>query len=228
MMREEGAAFIFTGEVVGQRPMSQQSWALDLIEKKAGLEGLLLRPLSALRMAPTIPEEKGWVDRSKLFGITGRSRKEQIRLAAALGIDEFPNPAGGCLLTEKFFCARLQDLLTNGVASLRNIDLLKFGRHFRLSENFFLVVGRNHPDNEAIKSLAQGDDYLLAPDAIPGPTGIGVGKPDEACLETAAGIIAYYTRPEADSVPLCLNHRGESRRLVVSPMEEAEMRSLMI
>lgn len=228
LMQDEGASFIFTGEVIGQRPMSQQSWALDLIEKEAGLAGLLLRPLSALKMTPTIPEEKGWVDRSKLFGITGRSRKAQIRLAAELGIEDFPNPAGGCLLTEKFFCARLDDLLRHEEASIRNIELLKFGRFFRLTEHFFLIVGRNQADNQTIVNLADPQDCLLSPETLPGPTGLGVGTFDPDTLDLAMGIIARYTDSDAETVRISLSHKGQVTVYDIPPVEETELREHLV
>ena len=149
MLQKEGASFVITGEVVGQRPMSQNIKALSMVECESGLQGLLLRPLSAKRLQPTIPEERGWIQREELMGFSGRSRKPQIELAERLHIKEYPSPAGGCLLTDEVFSRRLKDLLsTKPDFELREIELLKVGRHFRLGPNTKLVVGRNKKENQ--------------------------------------------------------------------------------
>lgn len=124
MLEQENAGFIFTGEVLGQRPMSQNRKALDIIEKEVGVEGLVVRPLSAKCLPVTIPEKKGWIDREKLMGLSGRSRKPQIKLAEEFNIKEYPSPAGGCLLTDKIFSNRLRDLFSseNGF-EIREIEL---------------------------------------------------------------------------------------------------------
>ncbi len=222
------ADFIFTGEVLGQRPMSQHLWALQEIERKAGLEKRLLRPLSALQLPPTEAEEKGWVDRSKLFAITGRSRKEQMRLAAAWGIVDFPNPGGGCLLTEKHFCARLHDLIDHGSASLRNCRLLQHGRYFRLSESFFLIVGHNQADNESIRGLAETGDCLIEPESLPGPTALGIGRFDDETLDTALSIVARYTAPDAETVTVRQLQNGSQTVHTVRPLDEVRVRACLI
>ncbi len=228
VMKQEGADFIFTGEVIGQRPMSQHLWALEEIEKKAGLEGLLLRPLSAQRLPPTQAEQQGWIDRKKMFAISGRSRKEQLRLASQWGIEDFPNPAGGCLLTERHFCARLADLISHRAATLRNCELLKFGRYFRLSDDFFLIVGRSRSDNDAIRKLVAEEDCLMDPETVPGPTAIGVGDPDDASMHAAMGITARYTDPDADFVTLRLVREGKVSIHRTDTMEDLRVKALMI
>ena len=140
-MKEIGASFIVTGEVLGQRPMSQRRDAMRLIEKEAELDGFILRPLSAKLLPATVPEKEGWVSREKLLDIQGRSRKPQMRLADHFGIQDYPCPAGGCLLTDPGFSMRLRDLaLHEPDFSLNDVHLLKTGRHFRLSPKGKLIV----------------------------------------------------------------------------------------
>ncbi|UCH79536.1 MAG: hypothetical protein JSU81_06070 [Candidatus Coatesbacteria bacterium] len=157
LMEKRGAAFCFTGEVLGQRPMSQHRRALALIEREAGLEGKILRPLSAHLFEPTEAEKDGLVDRSKLLGIRGRSRKTQIAVAAELGVTDYPCPAGGCLLTDKHFAARLADAFAHGEDRLADINLLKLGRHFRLPSGAKVVVGRNEGENERLLGYLTDD-----------------------------------------------------------------------
>lgn len=158
IMEEIGASFIITGEVLAQRPMSQMRYTLGLIERESGLQGKILRPLSAQHFPPTDAEKQGLVDRQQLLDISGRSRKPQITLAAQLGFTEYPCAAGGCLLTDKNFAIRLRDLFKYNIDNLNDIKLLKVGRHFRLSPLAKLIVGRNQTDNEQILRLAQSAD----------------------------------------------------------------------
>jgi tRNA U34 2-thiouridine synthase MnmA/TrmU len=146
IMEEEGASFVVTGEVLGQRPMSQRKNAMNQIERESALTGMIVRPLSAKVMPPSIPEEKGWVDRDKLLAFTGRSRKPQIALASKLGIKDYPCPAGGCLLTDSNFSRRLKDLMEYSEVNIDEVSLLKVGRHFRLSPGYKLVIGRNESE----------------------------------------------------------------------------------
>jgi tRNA U34 2-thiouridine synthase MnmA/TrmU len=142
-MESVGASFIVTGEVLGQRPMSQRKDSMCLIEKEAGLEGSILRPLSAKFLPASIPEKEGWVDRERLLNIQGRSRKPQIKLADHFGIQDYPCPAGGCLLTDPGFSKRMRDLILHHPDfSLNDVHLLKVGRHFRLSPKVKLKRSR--------------------------------------------------------------------------------------
>jgi tRNA-specific 2-thiouridylase len=150
LMLARGASFCFTGEVLGQRPMSQRRRQLELVEKEAGLEGKLLRPLSAKLLPPTRPEEEGLVARAQLLDIRGRSRKRQIALAESFGITAYGSPAGGCLLADKNFGARLADAFAYGEDRPRDMNLLKIGRHFRLPSGAKAVVGRDEKENEEI------------------------------------------------------------------------------
>jgi len=196
VMKEEGASFVITGEVLGQRPMSQHRQALRTIESKAGLEGLVLRPLSAKLFAPTIAEEQGWVRREDLLEISGRTRKPQIRLASHWGIKNYPCPAGGCLLTDHHFCQRLKDLFKHEEININNTEFLKLGRHFRLNPKFKLIVGRDEKENQKILNLAHEGDFCFEPKDLPGPTGIGRGQLDESIKRLSSRIIARYTSQE--------------------------------
>lgn len=196
LMEEVGADFIVTGEVLGQRPMSQNLRAMEIIERESGLEGKILRPLSARLLKPTHAELEGKVDRNKLLAISGRSRKEQMRLARELGIDSYPNPAGGCILTEKAYSRRLKDLFDHSEqVSRKDVDLLKIGRHFRLFEDCKLIVGRNMVENNEIMLLAAGEDVLLEVKDYVGPTCMlsGKGNMNNKAWEIAASICVRYS-----------------------------------
>ena len=192
LMKEYGAQFIITGEVLGQRPMSQHKQALETIAKKAGLEGLVLRPLSARLLAETIPEKEGWIKRDKLLSFSGRGRKPQLALAETLGIREYAQPAGGCLLTEPEFSKRLKDLVSHEGLSLEGIELLKLGRHFKISQKARLIVGRNEKENRDLLNLAREGDYLFMPKEIPGPTALGRGIFNDELIELSGGITCRY------------------------------------
>jgi tRNA U34 2-thiouridine synthase MnmA/TrmU len=193
-MKECGASFIVTGEVLGERPMSQRRDAIMLIEREAGLKGLVLRPLSAKHFDPTLAEKEGLVDRDKLLDISGRSRKPQMALAEGFGINDYPCPAGGCLLTDPGFAARMRDLLKYGPLDLASVKLLKLGRHFRLSENAKLIVGRDAKENDLIQSQAGDGDICLRIKDGPGPFSVVRGPSDEGVLNLAARIAAYHTK----------------------------------
>jgi tRNA-specific 2-thiouridylase len=187
IMKKERFDFVATGEVLGERPMSQNRQALELIEKKSTLKGYLLRPLSAKLLEPTIIERKGLVDRNKLLDISGRSRKSQMALAKKWGIKEYPTPAGGCLLTDPQFGQRVKELLAKWPDAQGNdIQLLKLGRHFwigptleeaqnRMRDNK-IIVGRNEAENKKIKELAQKGDLVIEPKDFAGPTILIRGK----------------------------------------------------
>jgi len=193
LLGQWGASFVVTGEVLGQRPMSQHRRGLKLIAEESGLQGLLLRPLSAGLLDESIPEKEGWIRKNALLKFNGRSRRPQIELAKHFGIKEYPNAAGGCLLTDKNFSNRLRDLIKYGQLTLRNIELLKFGRHFRLNNDAKLVVGRDEYENIQIEKLAQDQDHLFLPtDDFAGPTSLGRGKFDSDLLRIAGEITSYY------------------------------------
>jgi len=193
-MRQSGALFIVTGEVLGERPMSQRMDAMRIIEKESGLKGLIVRPLCAKLMEPTFPEKEGLVNREKLLNIQGRSRKPQIQLAHELGIHDYPCPAGGCLLADKGFADRMRDMMKyNPGFTINDINLLKVGRHFRIDGRTKLVVGRNDEENNKMLALAETGDICFQPVDVPGPIGIGRGDFDEDRIKIAARILARYS-----------------------------------
>lgn len=183
-MREIGAAFIFTGEILGQRPMSQQRQQIEIIDRESGLQGHILRPLSARHFKPTIPEQKGWVDRNRLLDISGRSRKMQITLAAQKGIKDYPCPAGGCLLTDKHFADKMRDyFLYTERPTIRDIPLLKVGRHFRLDCGSKVIVARDEQECKILKNLCPKHDHLLVPVDFRGPSVILQGSSFQGAVE---------------------------------------------
>ena len=192
-MEEIGALFVITGEVLGQRPMSQHRAALKIIERKSGLEGLVLRPLSAKLLPMTIAEKEGWVNRERLLEISGRSRKPQMAKAKEFEIGDYPCPAGGCLLTDPGFAQRMKDLMTHCELTLNDIELLKVGRHFRLSPSCKVIVGRNKEENEKLLRLTKRGDICFKPHQIKGPTGVGRGNFDRTTITLASQIIARYS-----------------------------------
>jgi tRNA-specific 2-thiouridylase len=193
-MNKIGASFIVTGEVLGERPMSQRRDAMNLIDKKSALKGLILRPLSAKCLEPTLPEKKGIVKREKLLDIKGRSRKPQLALAKKFALKDYLSPSGGCLLTDPGFSKRVEDLLKHDVLTLENIEPLKVGRHFRLSKNVKAIVGRNEEENKQILKLAKKDDVLIEMAQFPGPICLVRGKPKKEEIRIAASITARYSK----------------------------------
>lgn len=224
MMTNEGASFIMTGEVLGQRPMSQLREKLRIIEREAGLEGLVLRPLSAQHLLPTIPEREGWGDRDELLAIRGRGRRVQMDLAEKLQIGDYPCPAGGCLLTDKHFATRLREHMDHaGELTMSDIPLLKTDRHFRLPSGAKLVVGRNRGENERIEGLARSGGIVLAPALAKGPSAIllDVG-PTHETVSLAASIVAGYCDGEG-SVPIRYGPvDAEGRQSMTAPRQRGE------
>jgi len=228
-MGKIGASFVITGEVLGQRPMSQHKAALKIIEKESGLEGLILRPLSAKLLPLTIPEEKGWINRENLLEISGRSRKPQIALANDYKIGDYPCPAGGCLLTDPGFARRMKDLMNHSEITLNEIELLKTGRHFRLSPSYKLVVGRDKEENEKLLRLARKDDICFEPEELPGPTGIGRGICDKEMETLSARIIAHYTSLETEvNIVVKRNHDEKARVVSAKGIDENKLKELRI
>ncbi|RKY33091.1 MAG: tRNA 4-thiouridine(8) synthase ThiI [Candidatus Omnitrophota bacterium] len=227
MMHRLGAKFIITGEVLGQRPMSQHKQALELIEKEARLSGLILRPLSARAMPESLPEREGWVKRNNLFAIQGRSRRTQIALAEKFNIKYFFTPAGGCLLTDRTFTQRLNDLLQHGEFNLHNIALLKIGRHFRLAPKTKLIVGRNEEENKKLLKLAFANDYLFTPYFnISGPTALLRGNLKEELIDLANSIVCRYCdRNGKSAIRIIYKKVKEKKRKSqeTSPIEENKM-----
>ncbi len=219
-MREIGASFIVTGEVLGQRPMSQRKENFRTIEKETGLDGLILRPLCARHLEPTIPEKTGLVDRERLLAVSGRSRKPQMELAEELDINDYPCPSGGCLLTDKIFSKKVRDLLENKQdVSKKDLVLLKIGRHFRF-EGAKIIVGRNEADNAKLKNLIQSGDTLIEPVGFAGPVAV-VGGGNEAACDFAASLVLKYANDKSGKSPVLRKVRdGESWEFSAIPAGE--------
>jgi tRNA U34 2-thiouridine synthase MnmA/TrmU len=212
-MHEIGASFLFTGEVLGQRPMSQHRQAIELIDRESGLQGYILRPLSASHFEPTIPEKEGWVDRNKLLGISGRSRKRQISLATEKGISDYHCPAGGCLLTDKNFADRMRDYFTfTETPSMKDIPLLKVGRHFRLENGDKVVVARNEQECNTLKKICPETDHLLSPVNFSGPAVVLQGTSLEAAVEK---MLEYTKRKIAEDAHIAHRHGGKTEILTL-------------
>jgi hypothetical protein len=233
LMEQVGASFIVTGEVLHQRGMSQHREAFLNIERETGLEGLIVRPLSARLLPPTIPENEKWLDRDKLLGWSGRSRRPQIQLAEELGIREYPNPAGGCLLTDPGFSRRLKDMIASGGFQMSDIEILKWGRHFRISPKAKLIAGRDQGEDEHIAGLARDGDYLFMPlEEIAGPTVLGRGEFDERLIERACKLTCFYcdNSDTIDSMEIVYTRLPERKecRLAVSRLDPQEVGKLRI
>jgi tRNA U34 2-thiouridine synthase MnmA/TrmU len=226
IMEETSVDFVFTGEVLGERPMSQNLRAMKIIEKESGLEGRLLRPLCAKHLPPTIVEKQGIVDRDRLLSITGRSRKPQISLAQSLGIDDYPCPAGGCRLTEPNFARRLRDAFKHNEDSLLDITLLRYGRHFRLASGAKVIVGRNEQENKILAGSASENRILLEVKDVKGPIALIYKHNGKGDIELAARIcLAYsdYNGKDKASVRV-----GDDREIFVQPVTVFEFKKIMI
>jgi tRNA U34 2-thiouridine synthase MnmA/TrmU len=229
--REIGADFVVSGEVVGQRPMSQRLDAMRLIDKEAEVEGLVVRPLCGKLLPATKAEKDGLIDREKLLDLRGRSRKPQMELARKFGLVEYPSPAGGCLLTEAHFARRMRDLLEHGEPDINDVGLLKSGRHFRLDEKTKAVIGKDDEDNKRIAALARKGDTIITTVDVPGPTTLVRGEASERNVEIAARLTARYSQGRAaESVTLAVSAFGEEKpsTLRVKPAALDEFREMLI
>lgn len=214
VMEECGAQFLFTGEVMGQRPMSQTRDRFHLIDRQAGLAGWILRPLSALALDETEPERRGWVDRSKLLGIIGRGRETQLALAEQLGLEHFQSPGGGCLLTDPIFSVKLRDLFAHTSpdrSGLADIELLRVGRHFRVADDLKIVLGRNAEENARLRGLARAGRELVEPDGFGGPTALVCGPLDARSLAAAAQLIRSFAPRAGDEARVQWKEGGLQR-----------------
>lgn len=191
--QEHGFDFVATGEVLGQRPMSQMRPGMNRVRNLSGVGDHLLRPLCAKLLEETAPEREGLVDRSKLLALSGRNRKPQMELAEKYGIREYPTPAGGCKLTEPNFCRRLKNLMEHeGLDDARLLRLLAFGRHFRLPGGSLAILGRNRSDNEFLRTAMRGGDVTFRSVNVPGPTALAI-RPTEEDLPALRRLIAAYS-----------------------------------
>lgn len=230
-MQAHGFDFLFSGEVLGQRPMSQTASSLRYVAKHSGFADYILRPLSAQRLPETSMEQQGLVDRCQLLGLSGRSRKPQIALAAQFGIADYPAPAGGCLLTDPGYSRRLKDLMDHGIELSENaLALLQHGRHMRLGPAVKIIVGRTQQDNEELlrRCDAQHDTILKTADR-PGPTVIMPGGGPREMIFLAAAICAGYSKvPETATAAVQVSAAGKVHTITVLPVLPHEAKRFLI
>ncbi len=231
-MREIGADFIITGEVLGQRPMSQRKEAMKTIEREADLTGLVLRPLCAKHLEPTIPEKTGLVNRDELLAIKGRSRKDQIQLADIFQMTDYPCASGGCLLTDPEFANRMRDSVKHKDVDLNDVKLLKVGRHFRIDSKTKVIVSRKEDENLAIQNLARDSDYLLQLKDIPGPLSLIRGDINDEKLKIAAQLTARSSKAKSlpsTEVVISRTQQGfEQKVLNVPQIDPGKAEELMV
>jgi len=226
--KEIGASFIFTGEILDERPMSQHSKAMKIIEEKCGLKGKILRPLSARLLPETVIEKKGLVDREKLLDIRGRSRKPQIKLAEKFKIKDYPCPAGGCLLTYKEYANKLRDLFKHKKrCSIADVSLLKVGRHFRFGENK-IIVGRNEAENKVLTAKRARNDYYFEVPDIGSPIAVLQGSKTKNAIRAAAALTAFYSDAKSDRVAVNFGRESLEKSIIVSIPTRAEVEILRI
>ncbi len=225
LMEMLNADFIFTGEVLGQRPMSQVKDRLNLTERETGLSGKLVRPLSAKLLKPTDPELSGLLDRDQLEDISGRSRKRQIELAEEFGLQDYPAPASGCLLTDENYSKRLRDLLAHTEhIGFDDLNLLRVGRHFRLDKNTKVIVGRNEPDNLQIMVYRRPHHFVLEAVEIGSPTTLLIGDTSEDNIKKAAMITARYSADKKKpSVKVTLTSDDTNPTYDVPPADDKDI-----
>lgn len=198
IMADEGASFLISGEVLGQRPMSQNKDALQTVLNESNCDGLLLRPMSAKLLAPTIAEQEGLVDREKLEGIMGRSRDRQFELATKFGLKDFESPGGGCLLTDANFATKMRDFIAHDTFEIKDIPVLKYGRHLRLPEGAKLVVGRNKEENEKLQEIVNDKFIHVRTVGIPGPHSLLSSNATQNDKELAARVVLTYCKTKED------------------------------
>lgn len=221
-MEEISADFVVTGEVLGQRPMTQRKDTLELVKRESTLDGKLLRPLSAGLLAPTIPEEKGWVDRKELLDIEGRSRKRQLELADQLGVNNYSQPAGGCLLTEEEFGHRIREVFDHkgkDKTTASDLKVLKYGRHFRLPDGAKTIIGRNEEENESLEEFL--DDYWsIRIVDFPGPLTLITRGASEEDVVIAARLTGRYSQGrDQETLEAILEQGGKTKTYRIEPLE---------
>jgi hypothetical protein len=215
-MEEIGASFIVTGEVVGQRPMSQRKHTIRLIEKQAGCDRIVLRPLSARILAITHPEEDGIIDREQLSAVAGRGRKAQLQMAKDFGLTGYSAPAGGCLLTDKNFSGRVRDLLADSeVVSPEDLAALRIGRHIRIRPGLKIVVGRDEKENLALEELEKNGTFFFPGDFV-GPSVLAFGSLADQDDVLIGSMLLRYTKPSKRGQIVIARHRGKERSVTIS------------
>ena len=232
MFARTGATFVATGEVIGQRPMSQVKQSLGIIEKQSGLEGRIVRPLSGKRLDPTIPETEGTLKREFFEDIVGRGRSRQRALAKEFGLKEYPQPAGGCILTDKTYASRLKDAFEFGVSSEREYIALQCGRLLRFSPTVKAMIGRNQRECELLFTLAEANDLIvmLADDA-PGPLLVLKGAVTAGDIEQAGAIVKHFSKQQPlPQATIEYFYKGENikKRITVGHIEQQTVDALII
>jgi tRNA-specific 2-thiouridylase len=230
LMETENADFLFSGEVLGERPMSQNMRSLMIVSEESGYEDYIVRPLSAKLLPETLPEKQGKVDREQLLRLNGRSRKPQIELAKHYGITEYAQPAGGCLLTDPAYSHRLKEMMENEPDyDKRDIELLSMGRHFRLETGEKIIVGRNQNDNERLLAIKNDDDVVLDIEDYPAPIVMIPKGGSEKAIMMAGSISALYSdSPKDSNVNIVYYYKGESHTLSVQPFPKEEIDKIRI
>lgn len=228
VMQQIGADFAVTGEVLGQRPMSQKRRDLDVVAYHSGLDDLLLRPLCAKLLPPTRPEREGWVDRQQLYGFSGRRRQELVQLATTIGVEQRPQPSTGCALTERLFGIKVFDLLaTTQPTSFWDYESLRYGRHFRLRPDCKVIVGRNLDENHQLRNLHAASDArstaVMVPRGFGGPTALIVGPADDEAIGFAGGLILRYARNKCGACPTISVADATGERIIeAAPIPDAQ------
>jgi len=219
IMDEEGASFLISGEVLGQRPMSQNKDALQTVLNESNCDGLLLRPMSAKALAPTIAETEGWVDREKLEGITGRSRDRQLQMVKEIGLQDFESPGGGCLLTDENFAKKMNDFIKHDKFEVKDIPLMKFGRHLRLSDGAKLVVGRNKEENAHLQDIDNDKYFHIKTVGLPGPHAmLSINASEDDKLLAAKIILTYCKASSEEKYTISFN----DKEVISSPFESRD------
>jgi len=231
LMQEKNFDFLFSGEVLGQRPMSQNKSSLGYVEKHSGFKGYIVRPLSAGNLPLTIPEKEGLVDRDRLLDISGRGRSRQIKLAEKFGITDYPAPAGGCLLTDKNFSNRLRDLFEHQTGCTEEeLRLLKHGRHFRLNPDTKLIVGRTEQDNENIlKYHNPAADTVIDVKDYPSPIAVVPHGAKKDSIQLAAAICTGYSKaPKLAPVDVLIKTSGRKKVIQVIAIQPEDVAGMLI
>jgi len=230
MMELMGADFLITGEVVGQRPMSQRKESFPMIDKAADVKGIVVRPLCGKILPATIPEEQGLIKRELMYDFNGRSRKPQMALAQELGLTEYPAPAGGCLLTEPNYSYKLRELLDHKKdPDYKDIHFLRLGRHFRVTPDCKIIVGRHKDDNNAIRALLDPDDHIFKVEGVGSPTVVILGNATDEVIKLAASLCARYSDAKnEDEVTVAVKQGEDKHYLTVRPADDEFLSKYLI
>ncbi len=231
LLEKHDAGFMITGEVLNQRPMSQTRGAFQMIDAQLDMRGLILRPLTAKHLDPTLPEIAGLVDRERLLDISGRGRTRQYAMAKEYGIEHIPQPSGGCLLTDPGYSSRLRDLWEHDPdAGARDINFLRTGRHFRVSDHCKIIVGRDKQENDMLEAFAASDDTVLRCRDVIGPITIVRGEHDDEVVRRAASLTARYGDAPKTEAPVTVTavRRGETKTFDVTRARDEDYRELRV